>query len=107
MTDWVVAGGVTVVIFILLSVVAAGILAAKFELNSDVECLVSCLIAVTCWLFLLFPLAEQIGMDATGHVVEKVDPRWTHTVEAVTLFLPMGLAPLISRLSRQPGKQER
>ncbi len=105
MTDWLIAGGVAIIIFILLSVVAAGILSAKFGLNSDIECLVSCLIAVTCWLFLLFPMAAQIGLDATGHVVEKADPRVIHSVEAMTLFLPMGLAPLISKMSRQTEKQ--
>ena len=105
MTDWLIAGVVAVIIFILLSVVSAGILAARFGLNSDVECLVACLIAVTCWLILLFPMAGEIGADAAGHVVSPVTPRLTHVVEAMTLFLPMALAPLISKMSKHIDKQ--
>jgi hypothetical protein len=105
MADWVVAGIVAVIIFTLLAVVAAGILAARFDLASDVECLVACLIALVCWLFLLFPMAGEIGMDdATGKRVETVDMRWEHSVEAATLFLPMGLAPLIAKISSQSRK---
>jgi hypothetical protein len=100
MADWLTAGIVTVIIFTLLAVVSAGILAARFNLASDVESLVACLITVVCWLFLLFPMAGEIGMDdATGKRVKTVDMRWEHAVESVTLLLPMALAPLIVRLS--------
>jgi hypothetical protein len=105
MADWVVAGIVAVIIFTLLAVVAAGILAARFNLASDVECLVACLIAVVCWLFLLFPMAGEIGLDdATGKRVKTVDMRWEHSVEAATLFLPMSLAPLIAKISSDSRK---